>query len=188
MLFDILYPPELLEALSLKMAQTRDTDRRVAIRIQTISVQAVKETAAGLKPAAAYIIPGLGGDDLVVCFLEYGGFTFFNVILGVDEAFPLGIIETHEVTTVVETGVTGLFTEFNVLHVQAYSPQSVELLPAAHEFVEVTSSQFSGVFFEHFEKMETGVQEGFRGNVHGTNTTTVFISCLNKAHHEVFWE
>ena len=105
MLFDILYPPELLEALSHKWPKPGHRPG-VAIRIQTISVLARKERLRALSSQPQIIIPGLGRDDLVVCFLEDDGFAFFNIVLGVDEAFPFRVIETHEVTTVVETGVT----------------------------------------------------------------------------------
>jgi len=95
----------------------------------------------------------------VVCFLKDVSFTFFNVILRVDEAFPLRVIKTHEVTAVVESRITGFFAEIDVLHVQTDSPQSVELFPTTHEFMEVACSQFFRIFFKHFKKFELTKEE-----------------------------
>ena len=124
-------------------------------------------------------------DDLVVGLLEDLGFAGGGIVLGVHEALPLAVVDTQEVGAVVEAGVTGLFTEGDVLHVQAHGPQAMVVFPATQQFVQVAGGQLGGVFFHHAQQIEAGVQQSLGGGVVGTHAAAVFVGALHEAHHEV---
>ena len=104
-------------------------------------------------------------DELVVSPLEDLGFAGLRIVLGVDEALPLLVVDGREVSTVVETRITGFFAEGDVLHVQTDGPQTMVVLPAAEQLVEVTGGELLGVFFQHAEQPEASVEELLGGGV-----------------------
>ncbi len=86
---------------------------------------------------------------------------------------------------VIEAGVTGFFTNRNVLHVKAHCPETMVVFPGAKEFMQVARGKFGGVFFQQHEQMEACIQHCLGCLVVCCDTTAVFVGSLDQAHHEV---
>lgn len=131
------------------------------------------------------VVARLVRNDLDVGLLEDLGLAGGGIEAGVHEALPLAVVKAHMVGAIVEAGVTGLFAEGNVLHVQTHCPQTMVVFPAAEQFVQVASCQLLGVLFEHAEQEEACVEQSLGGHVVGGHAAAVFVGALDEAHHEV---
>ena len=63
---------------------------------------------------------------------------------------------------------------------QTDGPQTMVVLPAAEQFVEVTGGELLGVFFQHAEQPEASVEELLGGGVVGAHAGSVFIGALDE--------
>ena len=90
-----------------------------------------------------------------------------RVVLGVGEALPVLVVDDREVTTVVVTGVAGLFAEVDVTRMSLSGPDAVVVLPAAQQLVQIGSGQPRCILFEDVELLEALCQQRAAGRVLG---------------------
>src|SRR5665811_2567250 len=75
----------------------------------------------------------------------------FRVVLGVGEALPVLVVDDREVTTVVVTGVAGLFAEVDMAGMSLSGPDAVVVLPAAQQIMEISGCEPGGILFQDLE-------------------------------------
>jgi len=80
--------------------------------------------------------------------------------------------------SVVVARVPGLFPEQNVTGMCLDGENSVIVLPASHELVEVAGCHLVGVFLKHFEKLQPFSKHGLGCHVPGADSAKILIGDL----------
>ncbi len=90
--------------------------------------------------------PGFGLNDVDTGNL----LTFPLFCLGikgrVNKALPVLVINSGEVRTIVEARETGFLTELNVTDMSLYTPDTMIVLPAAQQLMEIAGSHLGSIF------------------------------------------
>ncbi|MCK5836957.1 MAG: hypothetical protein KAH09_06790, partial [Desulfobacula sp.] len=89
---------------------------------------------------------GLISNDFDVRFFFHGPLIGDFVIGRVNKAEPLFVILTHEITSVVETRISGFFTEIDVTGMSLNCIETMVDFPSSQEFMEITSGNFLKIF------------------------------------------
>src|SRR5574341_2558994 len=75
-----------------------------------------------------------------------------NVVLRVDEALPVVVVDLVEVAAIVVAGIPRLLTEQDVTRMGFHRQDAVIVLPATHQLVQVAGSHLGGVFLRSEER------------------------------------
>jgi hypothetical protein len=86
-------------------------------------------------------------------------FLRLGIECGVDEALPVFVITGWIVRSVVESRITGFFTEFYMTDMSLNTPDTVIVLPAAEKLMKITGCHFLGIFTKKKKKIEADIEE-----------------------------
>src|SRR5512147_2615885 len=106
-------------------------------RKKTSRCRAAPGGASGQLALGSLTVRSMLRNELLVLFLEDIPLRSLRIVLGVDEAEPVGVVLARMVRLVVEARIPGLFAELDVAQVRLDRPDAVDDFPAAHQLVQV---------------------------------------------------